>query len=153
MTWKNPEKWEKMISGEDCDFCRDIHMEENKHSYLVSELKSSFVRFPKNQYCKGWTIVALKRHATELFELTLEERADFMEDIASVAKAVKELVQAVKINYAIYGNLCSHLHCHILPQQIENDPNAPIKMNAEEVFLSEDEYKTIIKELREKIEG
>ncbi len=151
MTWKNTEKWEKMISGEDCDFCSDIHLEENPHSFLVSELKTSFVRLPKNQYWKGWTIVALKRHATELYELSDQESADFTKEIASVAKAVKEVFQAVKINYAIYGNLCPHLHCHILPQQIENDPHAPIKQNAEAVFLSEDEYKTIIEKLREKL--
>jgi hypothetical protein len=60
MTWKNPEKWEKMISGEDCDFCSDIHLEENQHSFLVSELKASFIRLPKNQYWKGWTTFDFK---------------------------------------------------------------------------------------------
>ncbi len=151
MTWKNPEKWQKMISGEDCPFCDDIHLKENEFSFMVAETETSYIRLPKNQYWKGWTLVALKRHATELYDLNPEELASFMQDIAMTAKAVKEVFSPVKINYAIFGNLCPHIHNHILPQQLGNAPHAPIKMNAKEVFLDNEEYKEIIDKLRRAI--
>ena len=148
MSWKDAEKWQAMKEGIDCPFCLDIHLEENPHSFKVAELQSSFVRLPKNQYWKGWTIIALKRHANELFELSSDEIAQFWKEVSSVAKAVNEVFKPVKINYAIYGNLCPHLHCHILPQRFENDPHAPIKQNEKEVFLSDEEYREIVKDLQ-----
>lgn len=151
MSWKDPERWVKMLSGESCPFCADIHLEENRFSFLVSDLKYSYVRLPKNQYWRGWTIVALKRHANELFELSPEELFGFWSEVARVSKAVQEVFHPIKINYAIYGNLCPHVHCHVFPQQFENDPHARIKQDAEEMLLSTDEYHKIIGDLRDAI--
>jgi diadenosine tetraphosphate (Ap4A) HIT family hydrolase len=151
MSWKNPEKWKAMKEGRDCPFCLDGQLEENPHSFKVTELQTSFVRLPKNQYWKGWIIVVLKRHANELFELSNEELAEFWKEVSLVAKAVDEVFAPVKINYAIYGNQCPHLHCHILPQQFENDPYAPIKQNEREVFLPEGEYEQIIHNLQKNL--
>jgi len=153
MTWKDPVKWEAMKNGKDCPFCLDIRLEENPYSFKVAELSQSIVRLPRNQYWRGWVIVALKRHATELFELTADELSGYWQEVALVAKAVQRVFHPVKINYAIYGNLCPHLHCHLFPQQIGNDPHAPIKQNAEEVFLTEAEYRQIIKELQAVMNG
>lgn len=153
MSWRNKEKWQAMKKGIDCPFCLDIHLDENPYSFKVAELQTSYVRLPKNQYWKGWVIVALKHHANELYELSHDELAKFWQDVSMVAKVVNDVFQPVKINYAIYGNLCPHLHCHILPQRFENDPHAPIKQNEKEVFLSQDEYQLIIKNLQRGLEG
>ncbi|KKT70066.1 MAG: Histidine triad [Candidatus Uhrbacteria bacterium GW2011_GWE2_45_35] len=137
-----------MISGNDCPMCQDIHLETNEHSFLITELKQSFVRLPKNQYWPGWVAVFLKRHANELFELDQNELSEFWQDVSKTAQAVQKVFSPVKINYAIYGNLCPHLHCHIFPQQIKNDPHTPIKSDAEEVFLSDEVYDDIIKKIK-----
>ncbi len=148
MTWKDPEKWEEMKKGTDCPFCNDIHLDVNPFSFKVTELKNSYVRLPRNQYWRGWVFVALKRHATELFELSNQELTEFWQEVSLAAKAVDIVFKPVKINYAIYGNLCPHIHCHIFPQQFENDPHAPIKQNEREILLADEEYKTIINDLR-----
>jgi ATP adenylyltransferase len=93
------------------------------------------VRLPKNQYQRGWTLVVLKRHAHELFELTEVELAAFWRDVARVAKALDYLYHPTKINYSVLGNLCPHVHCHLIPQTFDHDPHTPVNMNAQVVLL------------------
>ncbi|HEU0051024.1 MAG TPA: HIT family protein [Patescibacteria group bacterium] len=153
MTWKDPKRWEEMKRGINCRMCADIEFEENAHSFKVTELKQSYVRLPKNQYWHGWVTVFLKRHANELFELSNQELSEFWQDVSIVAKAVQNVFQPVKINYAIYGNLCPHIHCHIFPQRFENDPHAPIKQDEKEIFLEGREYQEMIDRLRNCIQN
>lgn len=152
MTWKNPKKWEAMKQGDGCFMCSDIHLEENKHSFLVKELEHSYVRFPKNQHYRGWVVVFLKRHVNELYELSDEEIAGYTKEVARVAKAVNKVYQPVKINYCVFGSLCPHVHYHIVPRYYEDDPHAPIKMDEKEEFLSDDEYSEIILKLQKALE-
>lgn len=37
MTWKDAEKWQKMVDGTACLFCEDIHLDENPISFNVFE--------------------------------------------------------------------------------------------------------------------
>lgn len=153
MTWKNPKKWEEMKSGMNCPMCADIPLEENKLSFLIKELDQSYVRLPKNQHYRGWVIVFFKRHVSELYELGDDERNEYMKEVSMVAKAVGEVFGAVKLHYLSFGSLCPHLHFHILPRQIEDDPHHAIKMDEAEKFLKDEEYKEIVEHLREKIDS
>ena len=145
MSWKDPQKWEAMKSGVDCSFCVSGHVEVNQFSYLVAELKQSYFRLPRNQFWRGYAILAFKRHATEIYELTQTELSEFWQDVALVAKAMNVIFAPVKINYAVYGNWCPHIHCHIFPQQFENDPDLPVTVKVvDEVLLSDEEYQKII---------
>lgn len=152
MKWKSPEDWAKLKAGIDCPLCQDGNMEENQHSYKVIELKQSFVRFNKNQYMPGWTTLILKRHATELFELTPEERAGFWDEVSLVAKALYEIYNPAKINYCIWGNFMPHLHCHLFTQTFDDDPGKPINQNEKEVLLSVKKYQSLIKDIKKKID-
>ncbi len=136
-----------MKSGESCPLCADIHLDENPFSFKIAELEHTFVRLPRNQFCRGYVLVALKRHATELFDLSTKELNGFWEDVTLVAKAVNQVSQPVKINYAIFGNLCPHLHCHVSPRRFEDDPHAPIQTK-NEVLLSDEEYQHMIQDLK-----
>jgi len=137
-----------MKAGVNCVMCADIHLDENEFSYKVTEFEHTFVRLPKNQYLRGWTIVALKRHANELFELTDSELLGFWRDVARVAGSIERLYRPAKINYAVFGNLCPHIHCHVVPQTFADDPHQPLNMNAEVVMLAADEYRELIVDLQ-----
>jgi diadenosine tetraphosphate (Ap4A) HIT family hydrolase len=63
----------------------------------------------------------LRRHATELFELEREERAQLTEDVNAVALALKQAFDARKVNYALFGNLVPHIHWHLIPRLV-GDP-------------------------------
>jgi hypothetical protein len=84
-----------MKAGLNCVMCADMHLDENAFSHKVAEFEHTYVRLPKNQYVRGWTILALKRHANELFELTDPELAAFWQDVARVAEA-RSTVNAVQ---------------------------------------------------------
>ena len=89
--WGSVEAWTQLKAGVDCSMCADIHLDENEFSYKVAEFRHTLVRLPKNQYVRGWTIVVLKRHASELFELKDAELSAFWRDVSSVARALDQL--------------------------------------------------------------
>ncbi len=75
-----------------------------------------------DQFFPGWTVLVLKRHATELFDLTREERSQLIEEVAEVAGALAVAFDAVKINYELLGNQLPHIHWHIIPR-LAGDPS------------------------------
>lgn len=151
MQWKTPARWEELKKGINCPMCLDFPQTENQFSFLVTELKQSYVRLPKNQYCFGYTIVAFKRHANELFDLTPPELTEYWQDVSLVAKALDEIYHPAKIDYCIFGHHCPHLHCHLLLQTFESDPSKAVKMDEKEVFLKPEEYSKMIQKLNETI--
>ncbi|MBI5410656.1 MAG: HIT family protein [Nitrospirae bacterium] len=79
----------------------------------------------EDQYFPGWTVLVLKRHATELFELNREERNQLIEEVSAVARALAEVFKPVKINYGLLGNQLPHIHWHVVPR-LAGDP-APLE--------------------------
>src|SRR2546423_13286740 len=108
MSWSDAEAWARMKQGIDCPMCADAHLEDNPFSLLVAELEYAYVRLAKNQYYRGWTLVVLKWHANELFELRMDELSGFWREVALVGQALDELYPPAKLNYAVFGHLCPH---------------------------------------------
>ncbi|MEW6544787.1 MAG: HIT family protein [Nitrospirota bacterium] len=79
----------------------------------------------EDQFFPGWTVLVLKRHATELFELSREERSQVIEEVSLVAEALASEFRPVKINYGLLGNQLSHIHWHVIPR-LATDP-APLE--------------------------
>ena len=150
--WLDRVAWARARSGQDCALCADVHLAVNRFSYLVAELERSYVRLPRNQFHPGYTLVALKRHANELFELEPAELAGFWAEVAAVARAVDALYRPAKINYGVFGNLCPHIHCHVVPQAATDDPTRPLDMQPE-IRLSEAEYAERVATLRAALQG
>jgi diadenosine tetraphosphate (Ap4A) HIT family hydrolase len=152
MAWSDPVAWAHMLTGADCVMCADVHLEANAFSLLVAELRQSYVRLARNQYRRGYTVVALKRHANELFELANRELAEYWRDVADAAAALQRVFAPVKLNYAILGNLCPHVHCHLLPQFFTDDPPCLLDMADGQVLLNDQEYERIVAALRRELE-
>ena len=94
-----------------------------------------------DQFFPGWTVLVLKRHATELFDLSIEERSALVDDVARGAQVVAVEFQAIKMNYALLGNLIPHIHWHLIPRQagdpsprdpVWSVPHEPVSLGAEE---------------------
>ncbi len=86
-----------VIADPGCAMCADIYLEANPFSFLVAELNRSNVRLARNQFRRGWTIVAHRRHATELFELAPDELAEFWQEVARVARALFTIYRPANI--------------------------------------------------------
>jgi diadenosine tetraphosphate (Ap4A) HIT family hydrolase len=87
----------------------------------IAELHESILYLHTDQFFPGWSVLVLRRHATELFELEPAERARVMDEVSDVARALKLAFDARKINYALFGNLVPHLHWHLIPR-LATDP-------------------------------
>jgi diadenosine tetraphosphate (Ap4A) HIT family hydrolase len=89
--------------------------------HRVAELEVAIAYLNEDQFFPGWTVLVLKRHATELYQLTRPERAALMDEVSAVAQAVATTFDAVKVNYELLGNQIAHIHWHIVPR-LAGDP-------------------------------
>ena len=120
----------------------------------LTELKWSDVYLFRDQKHRGRVVVALKDHKTEIWQLSEEQRAGFFEEVSRVAKAVSEVGQADKVNYAIYGDLVSHFHVHVVPKRKGGlEWGGPFTDLSEKVFLTGAEYEELAQQLREKLDA
>ncbi len=110
-----------------CLICDRIDMIKNgTNPYFVKELETGYVVIGDNQHFKGYTLFLCKQHETELFYLDKAFAAKFMNEMVTVAEAVKNAFGAEKINYECLGNGDTHLHWHLFPRiagDIENEGN------------------------------
>jgi diadenosine tetraphosphate (Ap4A) HIT family hydrolase len=89
--------------------------------HRIAELQESTLYLHVDQFFPGWSVLVLRRHATELFDLEDDERARLMNDVSHVARALKLAFDARKVNYALFGNLVPHIHWHLIPR-LATDP-------------------------------
>lgn len=87
----------------------------------IADLAESTLYLHTDQFFPGWSVLVLRRHATELFDLEPEERARLVETVSEVAQALKQAFDARKVNYALFGNLVPHIHWHLIPR-LADDP-------------------------------
>ena len=87
----------------------------------IAELSEGTIYLHTDQFFPGWSVLVLRRHATELFELKREERARLIEDVSDAARALEQAFDARKVNYALFGNLVPHIHWHLIPR-LADDP-------------------------------
>lgn len=86
----------------------------------LAELDLSVAYLNEDQFFPGWTVLVLKRHATELFELSAPERAGLIEEVSTVARALAVAFDAMKVNYAFLGNQLPHMHWHLVPRRADD---------------------------------
>jgi len=89
--------------------------------HKIAELGLTVAYLHDDQFFPGWTVLVLKRHATELFDLTRKERSQLIEEVTEVARTLAVVFDAVKINYELLGNQVPHVHWHIIPR-LADDP-------------------------------
>lgn len=134
-----------------CAYCVEGELLD-KFGIKICELESSLVILFKEQSHKGRVIVAHKKHVSEIVDLTDEERQLFMTEVNQVAKAIHKTFHPDKINYGAYGDNGKHLHFHLVPKYEDAfEWCTTFAMNPDRVYLSDDEYKTIIEEIKENL--
>jgi diadenosine tetraphosphate (Ap4A) HIT family hydrolase len=138
--WK-PENWDTLMSSERCPLCDLIQTAtpEDEHGIAVADLRFSRLSLAKNQYVPGYCVLMCHRHVIEPYELTIDERMLFFDDLAVAGKALQVAFQADKMNYNILGNGVPHLHVHIIPRYFtDSAPHRPIDPTpqGQEIYLA-----------------
>jgi diadenosine tetraphosphate (Ap4A) HIT family hydrolase len=118
------------MSRADCIMCRCV---SERGDLWIVDLLGSRAYLNEDQFFPGWVYVVLRRHATELWELTAEERAVMVEDVNQVAHALGRVYRPVKMNYELLGNQAPHIHWHLVPRlATDPDPRWPVWRTAHE---------------------
>lgn len=134
-----------------CFYCENG---EKLRSLMIEICKLNYctVYLNRDQKHKGRCIVMYKDHKTEYFQLTPEENAGYFAELAKVAKAIYDTYHPDKINYATFGDGVPHVHVHVVPKYKGGlNWGEPFDDTLPKQLLSDEEYETMVKDLRKAI--
>jgi diadenosine tetraphosphate (Ap4A) HIT family hydrolase len=89
---------------------------------FVARLVSGWAVLGERQFLPGYCLLLPDPVVPTLNALHGDDRAAFLADMASLGDAVLAVTRAVRINYAIYGNLDPALHAHVIPRFSDEPP-------------------------------
>ena len=139
--------------NENCAYCMEGEL-VNMFGIKIGEQESSKVYLFREQSHPGRVIVAHKKHVSEILELTPQERAAYLEEIAKVSEAIHKIFKPAKVNYGAYGDTGHHLHFHLVPKYKDQyEWGGVFAMNPGEKKLTDEEYDEIVKRYQEKLVG
>ncbi|MBS1706408.1 MAG: HIT domain-containing protein [Armatimonadetes bacterium] len=112
----------------DCDVCRQIELcRENRHPRFLARMQSGYAVLGPHQFFTGYSLLLCEEPVTELDELEPLMRRQLLEDMSTLALAVRRVVHPHKLNYEALGNVCPHVHWHIFPRfTSEPEPYLPV---------------------------
>jgi diadenosine tetraphosphate (Ap4A) HIT family hydrolase len=82
----------------------------------IAKLPSGWVIMGERQVLPGYCLLLPDPVVPHLNALAPEPRAQFLVDMALIGDVLLTITAAVRINYAIYGNVDPALHAHIFPR-------------------------------------
>jgi diadenosine tetraphosphate (Ap4A) HIT family hydrolase len=96
---------------------------EGKDPRVIARLFSGWVVFGERQFVRGYVLLLPDPVVPTLNALGARERGQFLVDMARLGDALLKVTNALRINYAILGNLEPALHAHVIPRYAE-EPEA-----------------------------
>ena len=88
--------------------------------------------------------MALKGHHDRCSSSMTSSAAVFFAEVSLVAHAIANYTKADKINYAIYGDIVSHFHVHLVPKHRDGlQWGGPFTDTLPKVTLSAEEFKAV----------
>ncbi len=118
----------------------------------ICELDVTRVYLYPEQSHRGRVVLVYKDKVKSLDKLVPLERNTFFSDMDRVAKALKKLYAPQALNYGNYGDIDKKVAFHIVPKyENEFEWNEPFAINPEKVFLTQEEYELMAKEIKKAI--
>ena len=107
-----------------CKICEKVWPPKD---HYIGDLGLTRAYLFEDQFFVGWTVLILKDHRTELFQLTQEERGALMEEVSRVGETLTKIFDVRKINSELLGNQVPHIHWHVIPRlTTDPDPLSPV---------------------------
>jgi diadenosine tetraphosphate (Ap4A) HIT family hydrolase len=141
--WMPLDQWNALVGGEGCPLCTEIASTKiaDEYGYTVADLNMGRLRLGARQFALGYCVLICKKHVREPYELNIEERSIFFEDLMHAAQAIDKVFNPLKMNLEILGNTIPHLHCHIIPRYFgDPSPNGPLHPHENVPLLTPQEY-------------
>jgi diadenosine tetraphosphate (Ap4A) HIT family hydrolase len=146
--WMPLDQWNALVRGEGCPLCNEVASSEtvNTYGYTITDLEMGRLRLGARQFTPGYCVLICKKHVPEPYDLSMEERVLFFEDIMRAAQAIEKVFSPLKMNLMLLGNSVPHLHCHIIPRYFGDPvPNGPLLPHENVPLLSQQEYEERVK--------
>ena len=96
---------------------------EGKEPRVAARLTSGWVLFGERQFVRGYVLLLPDPVVPSLNALGAQERTQFLLDMARLGDALLKVTNALRINYAILGNVEPALHAHVIPRYAD-EPEA-----------------------------
>jgi len=90
----------------------------------IARLESGWAVFGERQFLRGYALLLPDPVVPTLNDLQPLARARFLADMARLGDALLVVTGALRINYAMFGNLEPALHAHVVPRY--RDELAPL---------------------------
>ncbi len=95
----------------------------NAEPAMIARMNSGWAVLSHTQVLRGYSLLLPDPVVPHLNALTGPARAAFLADMARLGDAVLEATRALRINYAMFGNLEPALHAHVIPRYAD-EPDA-----------------------------
>ncbi|MFM7066790.1 MAG: HIT family protein [Gammaproteobacteria bacterium] len=86
---------------------------------LIARMASGWAVLGDPQVLRGYCLLLPDPVPAHLNVLPLPQRTQFLADMAALGDAVLAVTGALRINYALYGNLAPALHAHVFPRHAD----------------------------------
>ena len=85
----------------------------------VAKLRSGWVIMGERQVLAGYCLLLPDPVVADLNAFRGASRAQFLEDMALTGDAVLACTGALRVNYAVFGNVEPALHAHVFPRRAD----------------------------------
>lgn len=89
---------------------------------VIAKMASGWAVMGQRQVLRGYCLLLPDPVVSDLNALSSEARDRFMCDLGRLGDAVLHVTGALRINYAIFGNLEPALHAHVHPRFADEPP-------------------------------
>jgi len=89
---------------------------------VIAALPSGWAVFGERQFVYGYVLLLPDPVVPDVNSLGAQARGQFLLDMTLIGDALLAVTGALRINYAIFGNLEPALHAHIVPRYADEPP-------------------------------
>jgi diadenosine tetraphosphate (Ap4A) HIT family hydrolase len=89
---------------------------EGRDPRVIARLFAGWAVFGERQFLRGYALLLPDPVVPSLNALGAKERSAFLLDMTRLGDALLKVTGAIRINYAIFGNLEPALHAHVIPR-------------------------------------
>lgn len=94
----------------------------NDYPALIKRMSSGWAVMGQSQFLRGYSLLLPDPVVPHLNDMGLAHREQFLKDMAQLGDAVLQATQALRINYAMFGNVEPALHAHVIPRFVDESP-------------------------------
>ena len=88
----------------------------------IARMPSGWAVLGEQQFLRGYALLLPDPVVGTLNELQGPRRTAFLTDMARLGDAVLAVTGALRINYAMFGNVEPALHAHVVPRSADEQP-------------------------------